>query len=498
VVPNTEAQMKHILAKPEFDGDEGSMIFGDQNYGSNHHCAAFSPRSATKLFNEAGFVDVRTTPFGEPLHTDMIIEATKPANKSDGVIVAPPELFGKEVNIQEGKAVPVENSPPTPSIEPTKPATEIYNRDYFNAYQGGGFIWDYPSNEVIFRKIVENYRPESVLELGCARGYLLKRFQDMGLRSQGVDVSKHAWLTRVCDPIISHDLTQAPWPLGKKEFDLCVSSMLLEHIPESKLGLFMEELARVNRRGIHAVAVEGQAPNHDATRCTLKTLDWWKRVLPEGHEVVNIKDIGSGDLPEEYFKGDGKVKINLGCAYTMFHQGWVNLDSIDAAGHAQAWKYNFTRHDVKNGLPFGTGTVDRLFAHHVFEHFTYGELARLLKECRRVIRPDGAMRIVVPNAEELTFAYRNVPGLAHYDEVNEGCAKASTQAKKLWAMLAEGHKSFLDDETLLELLEEAGWKVFLTTFRHTDVPAVESILKETIEMTYGRESLFVDAAPLLG
>lgn len=486
VIPNTQAQMKYILSKPEFDGDEGSMLFGTLDYPENSHRAAFSPGSATKLFTEAGFTNIVISPFGA-LATDMIVEAAKPATQASEPVLSPLP-----------SSVPSSQSPSPPVPKSLKPASERFNLQYFERYQGGSFLWDFPTNYLIAQRIRER-SPENVLALGEARGYVLKRLQDEdeGIQGMGIDVSQHAYLTRVCDPIKVHDLIQ-PWPVADKSVDLAYSMSFLEHIHEGDLPLVMSELRRVSSRGLHGVTLEGKAPNHDPERITLKSIDFWKSILPEGHEAVDIREISAGELPQEIINGDGRIKLNIGSAWTMFWNGWTNMDVIDGDNWARAYKYKFLRHDVRNGIPTATGVVDCLSLHHVAEHFSYEELTRLLKECRRVIRPDGCMRIVVPDAETLTYDYHNKPGLSSYDEMNVGTAKAATFAGKLWSLLGHGHSCFLDEETLFLLLTESGWTPHKASFRQTLTPSVKRILTETIEMDYGGTSLFVDATPTVG
>lgn len=467
---------------------DGKFIFVSANTDAEggSRSVEISPSTMARLLMKVGFSKILSSPFGEN-SKEMAVEALKPAT----------QLTQDELAIHrlEDNGGPVPPEPPPPPLPP--PAAEIYTKAYFDKYQSGGWYWDFLQNHLIAQRILEN-KPESVLELGCARGYVLKRVQDAGVRGDGIDVSKHAWLTRVCDPIGVYDLTnEIAWPAASKEFDLCYSLSFFEHIHEQFLPAMMQELQRVSKRGLHAVAIEGGAPNHDPTRISLKPLDFWKKIMPEGNEVVDIREISNGDIPQEYLKGDGKLRLNLGCAYTLFH-GWANIDVVDAENWARAWQYNFVKHDLRNGIPHGTGVVDSLFLHHVLEHFSYDEIARLLKECRRVIRPDGALRVVVPDVCALTNYYTQMDSLKQLDQMNEGCAKSTTDAGKLWAILGEGHKSFLDRQTLLSLLDDAGWTPHSARFRYTEVPAVKDILKGTIEMTYGGTSLFVDATPKLG
>ncbi len=455
---------------------EGKLLFAAVNRDAAPQekvAIQLSPSTAVGLFAKAGFIGILISPLDQ---YGMCIEAKKPVTPT---VESSPE------------------PPPVPTIvEPRKSARDIYNREYWDNYRFSGFAWDYPENIGIAHKILDK-QPQSVVEIGAGRGYILKRIQDAGIPAQGIDVSSHAWLTRVCDPINVHDLLEIPWPLGTKECDLCYSVNLLEHIPEDALENFTSELNRISKRGLHAVITNEQhPPTRDDTRCTLRDLSYWRKILPEGHEVVDIREMTSGTMPEEVLKGDGKLKLNLGCAFTQYFYNWTNIDVIDADSFARIFGYKYVRHDIKNGLQYSTGVVDRIQLHHVLEHFSYAEGLQLLRECRRVIRPDGCMRLAVPNTRFLAGCYVNDHHeLDAMNQMSASCATAPTYVGKLWAVLCEGHRAFHDEETLQNLLEESGWDYHPATFRQTEVPAVQDILRETLEMSYNGSSLFCDATP---
>ena len=50
--------------------------------------------------------------------------------------------------------------------------------------------------------------------------------------------------------------------------------------------------------------------------------------------------------------------------------------------------------DVSAGLPFRTGSADRVFAVHVLEHLP--DYLPLLAEIRRVLRPGGLLHVLAP------------------------------------------------------------------------------------------------------
>lgn len=547
IVPNTEAQIKYIITHPSgWDGRDAftscsCILFGDLNYSDNSHKSFWSPGVSIPLLQQTGFQSIVVSPFGN-LATDMEVQATKPLDvqvnnpaqelldKDGKVIVATPDskLESPEKSISEptpvvGQSVLTAKSddfrpmPPMgpgslsfpPNIEATqfrskeRPTSRLqelsktYGLKYFDNYRGTGFLWNYPYNEIITNKVLER-QPKSVLELGCGRGYILKRLQDNGVLAAGMDASKHAFMTRATEGILHRDVAEVPWPMNTDTFDLCLSVNFLEHLKGELIPSVAGEMARCCKRGLHGITLEDDGA--DPSRRTVRPREWWKSNLPGGHEVLDARELAAGDLSESFVKGDGKLKVNLGCAWTMFY-GWVNMDVLDLKQFAQVHNYNFQQRDIRYGLPWGTGVVDLIYLGHVLEHFTYSEGLALLRELRRVIRPEGALRILVPDAALLTRLYvggdSKLGSLSDFDDVNIGCLESPTAAGKLWALLHHGHQSCYDVDTLSLALQEANFEPKPTTFRQTQVGAVQEILRGSLD-THPALTLYMDAVPMLG
>lgn len=98
--------------------------------------------------------------------------------------------------------------------------------------------------------------------------------------------------------------------------------------------------------------------------------------------------------------------LNLCCGATRPGEPWTNLDSLHSTllhGTPERANLdaepNYVNHDVLSGpLPFPSDTFDGILASHCVEHWDCQEAVRVLKECRRVLYPDGFLIISVPNA----------------------------------------------------------------------------------------------------
>lgn len=559
-MPNTVEQMKWIANNTDgWDGKDlfesaSEKLFGSQNMpdaeGTDHntHKAFFSPQIAISLFTAAGFRNVNIQPYGAR-NTDMIVSAQKPADRildkkpDESVIdhITYTPVNPQNCTTQEAPTMPLAATEPLkgkPFTEykdlalerdiakntggsPTYNPARMFNRDYFDGGKGGcgGYAGegyrDFPVHNVIARHVLER-KPESVLELGCARGYTLKRLQDAGIIAAGMDVSQHCYLTRVCEAIGQRNITDTPWVVPDHytqvrrdvEYDLCFSIGFLDHLPVHSLPTVIKEMTRTCKRGLHGVNPD-PLTDGDRTRLSAgRPLSWWKdlfKTYAPGWfcEVVHKSELETAPNPDwakEWLQGDGRLKLNLGCYATMFYHGWTNIDQHDLGGWAQAQGYQYQRHDLRGGIPYHTASVDLIFMHHVLEHFDYKAGAALLRECRRVIRPTGAVRIVVPNMAKLCEGYAAEKSnicLHDFDEMNAGCAEQKTDAGKLWSLLCPDHQAGYDEETLCGMLEDAGFDATPTRFRQTAHDPVKQILKECYEHDYGGTSLFVDAVPCM-
>ena len=89
--------------------------------------------------------------------------------------------------------------------------------------------------------------------------------------------------------------------------------------------------------------------------------------------------------------------LNLGCGL-RFHPDWVNVDLEPVSPEIQ-------RVDLRERLPFPDGLFDAVYHSHVLEHFAKKQGLTFLKECCRVLRGGGVIRVAVPNLECIARIY---------------------------------------------------------------------------------------------
>ena len=89
--------------------------------------------------------------------------------------------------------------------------------------------------------------------------------------------------------------------------------------------------------------------------------------------------------------------VNVGCG-AVYHPAWINLDAAPSAPEVK-------RSDARDGLPFPDASVDAVYHSHMLEHLDAASARAFLRECHRVLRPGGVLRVVVPDLEGIAQAY---------------------------------------------------------------------------------------------
>lgn len=92
-------------------------------------------------------------------------------------------------------------------------------------------------------------------------------------------------------------------------------------------------------------------------------------------------------------KGDKKI-VDLGAGENPYETDEGQVLKVDVRDEVRA-DY---RADLRK-LPFATGEFDIVFSSHTLEHFSRAEVNEVLDEWIRILKPDGELRLVLPNVE---------------------------------------------------------------------------------------------------
>jgi predicted SAM-dependent methyltransferase len=91
------------------------------------------------------------------------------------------------------------------------------------------------------------------------------------------------------------------------------------------------------------------------------------------------------------------LRLNLG-SFTDVRPGWVSVDPFVLWGGTLPL-------DLREPLPFPDDSAELIHAEHFLEHVSPGDALRLLRECRRLLRPGGLLSLAVPDAGLQLEAY---------------------------------------------------------------------------------------------
>jgi len=124
---------------------------------------------------------------------------------------------------------------------------------------------------------------------------------------------------------------------------------------------------------------------------------------------------------------DGRAFINLGSS-ARGHLGWNNVDfnwivrlgkyprlyhllyrrgllSVERYRRLQQMDPSTVVWDLRKGIPFADATFDGAYHCHVLEHIDREAAPVFIRECHRVLKPNGILRVVVPDFEYLARHY---------------------------------------------------------------------------------------------
>lgn len=360
-------------------------------------------------------------------------------------------------------------------------AAKFFNHEYFLGQKAplGGyrFYYDFSSNWVIHKRIMQD-KPTSVLDLGCGRGYLLRRFRQTGVKAHGLEVSRHCYLTRVDPNITTWDITVTPWPIKDNEYDMAISCESLEWLPEESHQRVINEIQRVSKRGLH---IFNQTQMH-------KSIESWRSILPASQHIADFAEFDSGIIDLKY--NSGPVKINFGSGATMYHFGWLNIDNLEMQSFATHCGYLFWNEDIRKPTVKPTGAVTAIITEHLLDYLDIVEAEEFLNECWRILMIGGIIRIAVPDKTKLMSMG---PKLMEFSEFGGKCSQASDWKEMLYYLVEDQRKSTYDENSLIALLEKVGFSKIIKSDFATS--ASEHIRTETYD-TLPDLSVYIEARKL--
>ncbi|MCB9074601.1 MAG: methyltransferase domain-containing protein [Chitinophagales bacterium] len=158
-----------------------------------------------------------------------------------------------------------------------------------------------------------------------------------------------------------------------------------------------------------------------------------------------------------YLQNNTERKLQVGAQGSPM-KAWLNVDILPKTADTAYM-------DATKRFPFEENIFSYIFAEHMIEHITYDEGQFMLRECFRVMKPNGVIRLATPNLDKISEIlknpekeeYRNYIQL--YVERFYGKDYPIIPALQINKLFYGFHHRFIHNfESLSFILEQAGFK----------------------------------------
>lgn len=100
---------------------------------------------------------------------------------------------------------------------------------------------------------------------------------------------------------------------------------------------------------------------------------------------------------KNYLASNETKKLQIGAGATSL-EGWLSTDIAPQSN-------GVVHLDATKPFPFNDNTFSYVYSEHMIEHIHWRDGLFMLRECRRVLKPDGTIRIATPDLETLIGLY---------------------------------------------------------------------------------------------
>lgn len=190
------------------------------------------------------------------------------------------------------------------------------------------------------------------------------------------------------------------------------------------------------------------------------------------------------------------LKLNLGCGPSGLNT-WINYDwgilpvlskfsflreilvnfKILPKNYELKWP-TIKLFDIRKKLPFKDQSVDFIYCSHVLEHFEVWEAQKILKECKRVLKKGGWLRLVVPDIKKMINIYQDL-GAEKFCCLWWGYPKnikPKNFLEKLSRNFIRDHKWHYDQKEMVFILKQAGFsKIKILSFQEGKTPDIDKL-----------------------
>lgn len=157
---------------------------------------------------------------------------------------------------------------------------------------------------------------QTVLDVGCSKGYFVKALRLLGIEAYGTDISKYAIehadsdVREFCRLVTE----KMPTPFDRK-FDWIITKDVLEHMPESALEDFFKNYSNLAEKMYHVIPLGDHGhfriPEYhlDKSHIQINNEEWWEQFFNKyGWKIHSLKYKTNGikeNWSEHHPRGNG-------------------------------------------------------------------------------------------------------------------------------------------------------------------------------------------------
>ena len=146
--------------------------------------------------------------------------------------------------------------------------------------------------------------------------------------------------------------------------------------------------------------------------------------------------------------------MNFGCGWEQKFPGWINVDlKVEAAPDVIA--------NLGRGLPFASACADFIYTESFIEELSLAQGRNFLRECRRIIKPGGVMRLLTADLEKFARSYLQQPDwLVETWDITTGVPRETSGACEVVNLgIRLAGTFFYDRPTFRQIAGECGFRV---------------------------------------
>ena len=187
------------------------------------------------------------------------------------------------------------------------------------------------------------------------------------------------------------------------------------------------------------------------------------------------------------------MKLNLGCGAHVV-DGWINVDYSLGARLSRVpffrainkkfrlfdldWDDRIFIHDLTLPFPWKAATADIEYSSHTLEHLSKKEGDRFLRECCRVLKKNGILRILVPDLASIVKAYydKQLRADDFVERLGVLYGQSPSSLKTLLAPYVQyPHKCMYDTSSLLVILSDIGFQASSRNPYESDIEDIKDL-----------------------